>query len=145
VLHDYTVRAVTVWAHVEAGSAAGPAHSTSKPSRLSPLGSSSLSPWPILPRSLSLLTILLRHPRGSTDSTNGGGLESLPWPVYIFLYSGLKMLRFDEQFMLEVVSAASWPWFGPISNKGTPLWSGISLDITDRSIYLQLPVISGLH
>src|SRR6266850_3223895 len=43
-----------------------------------------VTPWPDLPRPLSLPTKWLRQLRGSTDSTNSGGLESLPWPVYLF-------------------------------------------------------------
>jgi hypothetical protein len=41
--------------------------------------------------------------------------------------------------MLEAVGAASWPWFGPISNKGTPLLLGILWELL---INFQLLMIS---
>ena len=44
---------------------------------------------------------------------------------YTCFYTVVKMLRLYEQSLLEAVSSASWPWFGPISNKGASLWSVI--------------------
>jgi hypothetical protein len=58
----------------------------------------------------------------------------------IFSSTRGEMFKLDGQFMLEAVSAASWPWFGPISNKGMRSWFSTPRTLL---IYVQLFVISG--